>query len=287
MKILKIVNGKTVSEPRIFKKDSNREKINVNEIIKEIENDFLHGKIIVGLAVVKVHYWDPKTEPGRLALIDHLDTKLHTTEYTTLFPVELTTAVLSNLHKMNLMANYICTGSNNAVSDQKKFNSYKHNLLDGPNGTDMTTIPVPTDDGAAPLVVEANIMENIGLLRDSLMLNPNWNDTVAKDLWLYGTDGEAFDKELYVAKYSAHPFPGYIHIHVGTKHVHVHNAYIRKAGTTVWDAPIRFEGANFDLHRVPTTSPENLEVMLKGVIGNVETPILSVITKITFTADLT
>src|ERR1035438_9251381 len=183
------------------------------------------------------------------------------------------------------MADFLITGSQRAETGSKTINSYKSHFFIGPVGTSMVTLPVPAVYGTAPTVVPADFMSYVRSLRNKLMENPKMTDDILKDLMLYGTD-VSFDPATYVAVYSVHAFTGYLHFHVSTKNVHEHNIYIRKAGTTVWDAPIRFTGANFDVHRVPTTSPENLEVMIKGIINNVETSEPSVIRKVTYNAAL-
>jgi len=112
------------------------------------------------------------------------------------------------------------------------------------------------------------------------MKNKNWTDDIAKDLWLFGSEG-TFNKDTYQATYSVNPFPTYMHFHVGTKFVKTHNLYIRVKGATAWETPIRFDGANFDVTRVATAA-QNLEVMFKGIIKNVETPMVSKITPVTY-----
>ena len=144
----------------------------------------------------------------------------------------------------------------------------------------MTSVPVSAVYEAAAAVVPSNVMHFLRDLRQQLVNHPAWNEGIAKALWLYGTDG-TFDISTYVAHYSVHAFPAYMHFHVSTKNIHTHHIYVRVAGTLVWDAPISFDGANFDLHRVSTAS-ENLEVMVVGVRNNVETPTASVITPVTY-----
>jgi hypothetical protein len=236
-------------------------------------------RIIILMSTFIVN-WDPHTDTGRVALLKHLDDKLHTTEYTDLFP-ELTVDVLAYLHKIYLMANFIVNACDNATSGVHSAVGYKRHLFDGPDGTSMVLVPTPAVYGTAADVVDADIMAWVGNLRDTLMTNNAWTDDIAKDLWLFGTEG-TFDKDTYKAHYSVNPFPTYLHFHVSTKHVKTHNIYIRVKGATVWEAPIRFDGANFDVHRDGTT-PQNLEVMFKGIINNVETPMVSVITPVLYT----
>jgi len=197
------------------------------------------------------------------------------------FP-ELTVGVIANVHKIRLMLDYVMNGSSVDASNSQTVNSYKHSLFEGPVTVPMTSIPVGADFGTIPTsVVEAGIMAYLSTLRTLLMQNPNWTEAISKALWLYGTDG-SFDPDAYIPNYSVHPFTGYMHIHVSTKRVHVHNVYLRQMGTTTWDAPIQFTGANFDLHKITGTNPQNLDVMLKGVINNVETPGESLITTIVY-----
>jgi hypothetical protein len=237
------------------------------------------------LSIVLVKSWEPKDEAGRLALMQHLDDTLSLPVYTTAFP-ELTAGpggVLETIHNIRLMGEYLVGGSGVGESDAKKVNSYKHSFFSGPVGASMALVPTATTYGVVPTIVPADAMGYIRTLRGILMRNKNWSDDIAKALWLYGTDGPSFDPATYVAHYSVHAFPGYMHFHVSTKNVHSHLIYIRKVGTLTWDAPIRFDGANWDVHRISTSSPENLEVMVMGFYDNAETVLQSVITPVTYT----
>ena len=287
MKVFEIVKGKFAIEGVNEVDDISLEMLNEIKIFEPrfINEESKRGKIIILMSTHLVS-WDPKTEQGRLAIFKNLDDKLITYVGTT-FP-EITMGaggVIETIHAGYQMANFLITGSQRSESGSKTINSYKTHFFDGPAGTSMISVPVPAVYGTAPAVVEADFMGYVRSFRTKLMENPAMTDDILKDLMLYGTD-VTFDPTTYVSVYSVHPFPGYLHFHVSTKNVHTHNIYIRKAGTTVWDAPIRFDGANFDVHRVPTTSPENLEVMIKGIINNVETAMLSVIRPVTYNAAL-
>jgi hypothetical protein len=285
MKVFEILNGKFAKEGV---KEGDGASLEMLNEIRRFENRFINeepknGRIMV-LMSTHLESWDPKTEGGRLAIFKNLDQKLIT--YVGINFPEITTGVggvIPTIHAGYLMADFLITGSQRSESGSKTINSYKLHFFDGPEGTSMVTVPVPAVYGTAPAVVPADFMGYVRSLRTKLMENPNMTDDILKDLMLYGTD-VTFDPTTYVAVYSVHPFPGYMHFHVSTKNVKTHNIYIRKAGTTTWDAPIRFDGANFDVHRVPTTSPENLEVMLKGIINNIETAMLSVIRPVTYNA---
>ena len=218
--------------------------------------------------------YDPRTEHGRVELLKHLDERLPS--YTGSFP-ELTpgpTGVLAAIHNRYLMADYIVKGSQNAELAVHNVNDYKFKMFNGPVSTSMTTVPIPAVYGVAPTAVSADFMGYVATLRGLMMKNPNWTDAIAKDLHLYGTEG-TFNPDTYVPEYSIHPFTGYLHIHVGVKFVNSHHVYIRKAGTTVWEPFIQFSNSNFDLKRVGLVSPENLEIMLIGVIDNKELPLTS------------
>ncbi len=216
--------------------------------------------------------WDPRTEGGRVALLKTLDEKL--AGYQTTFPAEITNDVITIVHKAYVMGDWLLTGSLRADEAKLTINGYKGHLFDGPANTSMTNVPTPAVYGTTPAVAAAGIMSFVSNLRGLLVRNPAWTDNIAKDLQLYGTDGSFIPAE-YVPHFSVNPFVGYIHIHVSTKHVHGHHVYIRKAGTATWDAPVMFNGANFDLRRTGADITENLEIMLKGVINNVETPLPS------------
>jgi len=229
--------------------------------------------------------WDPFTAPGRVSLLKNLDSKL--LSYAGSFP-EITIGlggVVDTVHKCYAMTDFVVTATDRAQSSAGSMVGYKEHLFNGPAATSMTLVPASASYGTVPAVVAADVMGYIGNLRTKLMKNPNWTDAIAKDLWLYGTE-EIFDKDTYKAHYSVNAFPGYMHFHVATKYVKTHNIYVRKVGASVWEAPIRFDKSNYDVHRMPTTSPENLEVMLKGIINNEETPLLSVITTITYNATI-
>ena len=234
------------------------------------------------MSTILVKYWDPNTESGRQALWQHLDGTEGFAAYVGSDFPELSVEVLAMVHKIRLMVDYIMNGSGVGDSNLRTVNSYKHSLFEGPVTVDMSTIPVGSNFGALPTsVVEAGIMTYLSTLRTLLTKNSHWTEAIAKALWLYGTDG-TFDPDAYDPHYSVHAFTGYLHIHVSTKNVHVHHVYIRVAGSLTWEAPIQFTGANFDLHRTIGTNPQNLEVMLIGVINNVETPTASVITPVTY-----
>jgi hypothetical protein len=144
----------------------------------------------------------------------------------------------------------------------------------------MILVPSAAVYGTVPVIVDADIMAWVGNLRGILMGNVAWTDDIAKDLWLYGTES-SFTPAAYMSNYSVNPFPGYMHFHVNCKFVKTHNVYIRVKGATAWEAPIRFDGPNFDVAR-PGTAAQNLEVMFKGIIKNVETPLVSVIRPVTY-----
>lgn len=214
--------------------------------------------------------WNELTEAEKVALLKNLDTKLPGYVGTS-FP-EITTGiggVTDTIHKGWAMADWLVTGSQRAESSAHTINSYKGHHFEGPVGTSMATVPAPAVYGVAPPVSVPDIMGYVGTLRGKLTKNTNMTDDILKDLWLFGTE-VTFDPTEYVAIYSVNPFTGYIHIHVGTKNVKTHHVYLRKAGTTVWEAFISFNGANFDLVRVGLVSPENLEILIKGVIDNKE-----------------
>src|ERR1035437_5044978 len=233
------------------------------------------------LTTILVKYWDPNTEAGRVSLFKHLDDPLVGLPfYAATFPTILTVGVLAMIHKMYLMADYVVTGSGLNNSSGKTVNDYKFSLFNGPVTVPMVTVPVGANFGALPVVVAAGIMSYLSNLRKQL-IDQDCSDAILKALWLYGTDG-TFDPTAYIPNYSVHPFTGYIHTHVATKNVHVHNLYVREAGSIIWDAPVEFTGSNFYFHRVTPKKPENLEVMLKGVINNIELPGDSVITTITY-----
>jgi hypothetical protein len=227
--------------------------------------------------------WDPKTEEGRIKLISNLDDKL--AGYQTKFPMEITTGFLDIIHKANLMGHWLLNGSSKSMLAGKTINSYKGHFFDGPAGTNMDTVPVPAVYGTEPAVSAAGIMKSIGDFRTIIGKNNLYTEPIAKDLELYGTDS-SFDPDTYVPDFSIHPFTGYIHIHLGTKHVHNHHAYIRKAGGPDWEAFIQWTGANFDNYRTGSTSAENLEIMLKGVIDNKELPLTSRIVQFLYTASM-
>lgn len=235
------------------------------------------------MSTILVKYWDPRTEDGRVALFKHLDDATEGfAAYAATFPTILTVGVLAMIHKIYLMADYVVNGSSVNNSSGKTVNDYKFSLFNGPATVPMTVIPVGANYGTLPTsVVEAGIMAYLTNLRGQLTKQAGWTEAIAKALWLYGTDG-TFDPDAYIPHYSVHPFTGYMHIHVSTKRVHVHHVYLREMGTTSWGAPIQFTGANFDLHKITGTNPQNLDVMLKGVIDNVETPGESLITTIVY-----
>jgi hypothetical protein len=277
---LKFPKGKLVSKPIESKVDTQKKEDEVPNLLEEIMKERKGGPIV--LTTLMSQYWDPHIEIKRVELMEHLAGAEGFSAYLTQFP-ELTVAVMEAVVNISLMGRYIYTGTGIATSDQKRDTAYKHAFFDGPISTDMSAVPVATTYGAPAVEVPANAMKYIGDLRAVLMKNKNWNEAIAKSLWLYGIDGTPFVPAEYVAKYSVNPLPGYLHFHVATKFVHTHNIYIRIAGTPTWDAPIRFDGANFDVHRIPVTPSENLEVMMKGIVDNVETPLPSVILPVTYT----
>src|ERR1035437_2513880 len=258
-------------------------KKNVDKLFNIINVDMKkknNGAIVLTSALSK--YWDPHNDLLRVELMEHLDATLPLAIYTTAFP-ELTVGVLTAIHNIAVMGKYVLTGTGIAASDMKRDTAYKHAFFDGPITTDMSAVIVATGYGTIATAVPADAMKYIGDLRTVLMKNKNWNEAIAKALWLYGIDGTPFIPADYVAHYSVHAFPGYLHFHVATKFVHTHNLYIRKAGALIWEPAIRFDGPNYDVHRITTSSPEDLEVMIKGIVDNVETPLFSLITKVTYT----
>ena len=279
MKTFEIKKGKVVSIVQESKNDDFEESL-----LALFREERRKNRKIIVLTTAYIINWDPRTDGGRVALLKHLNENLPLSTYTSLFP-ELTLAVLADINKRYLMADYINKASDNANSAAHSVNDYKRALFDGPATVSMTTVSIPAVYGVAPVVVPADIMDYVSNLRGLLMKNPNWTDAIAKALWLYGTDA-TFDKDTYQAHFSVNPFPGYLHLHVSTKHVKTHNIYIRKVGVTAWDTPIRFDGANFDVHRPPASAPENLEVMVRGIINNVETPLLSAILPVPYNATI-
>src|ERR1039458_2247531 len=170
-------------------------------------------KILVLMSTHLVN-WDPRNEQGRFTIIKNLDDKRGGYVGTD-FP-EITTGaggVIETIHNINLMANFLITGSNRAETGSKTIVSYKQHFFDGPDDTSMVTVPVGADYGTAPTVVPADIMGYIRSLKNKLMENPKMTDDILKDLMLYGTDVN-FDPATYVAVYSVNPFTGYLHFHV-------------------------------------------------------------------------
>ena len=147
---------------------------------------------------------------------------------------------------------------------------YKTSLLEGPETTDMTAVPLPPVYETGAAICPGGIKSMLRAVRMDLL--PNC--TPAQATYLTFVKGEdPFVAKDSISKGKGVATIGNIEVTTGdVKNVPNHNLYARVTGTSLWIFIRTFSGAHYDYHRVPTTpnTPESVDMITIGVIDNVE-----------------